>query len=170
MGKYNKTSSQPTGKLSSESSQSDEMQVSQGKQHANNAPLTLVEMEKLLKSMEDRIKAKLSDELSADQATIDRHDQTIQHIETSLSDIETRLATLESACLALSKENESLKLKTEDLENRSRRNNIRITGLPEKVEGMQPTAFTEIFLKELSVQRPSLPLQLLTGPIESPSP
>ena len=77
-------------------------------------------MEKLLKSMEDRIIAKLFDQLSADRATIDRHDRTIQHMETSLSDIETRLATLKCTCLALSKENESLKFETEDLENRSR--------------------------------------------------
>lgn len=96
------------------------MQASQDKQHANDTPLTQADMGKLLKSMEDRIIAKLSDQLSADQATIERHDQTIQHIKTSLSDIETRLATLKSTCLALSKENESLKLKTEDLENRLR--------------------------------------------------
>lgn len=124
------------------------MQASQDKQHANDTPLTQADMGKLLKSMEDRIIAKLSDQLSADQATIERHDQTIQHIKTSLSDIETRLATLKSTCLALSKENESLKLKTEDLENRLRWNNISITGLPEKVEGVQPTAFAEIFLEE----------------------
>lgn len=37
----------------------------------------------------------------------------------------------------------------DDLENSSRRNNIRKTGLPEKVEGMQPATFIEVFLKEL---------------------
>lgn len=148
MGKYNEKSSQPTDELSSESSQSDKMQASQDKQHANDAPLSLKDMEKLLKSMEDRIIAKLSDQLSADRATIDRHDQTIQHLETSLSDIETKLATLESTCLALSKENESLKRKTDDLENRSRQYNIRITGLHEKAEGVQTTSFAEIFLKQ----------------------
>lgn len=45
---------------------------------------TLADMEKLLKSMEDRIIAKLSDQLSADRATIDRHDPPIQQMELSL--------------------------------------------------------------------------------------
>lgn len=102
--------------------------------------------------MEDHIVAKLSDQLSADLATIDRHDQSIQHMETSLNDMETRLATLESTCIALSKDNDTHKSKIDDLENRSRRNNIRITGLPEKVEGTHPTAFMEVFLKEMSGQ------------------
>ncbi|XP_060790883.1 V-set and immunoglobulin domain-containing protein 10-like 2 [Neoarius graeffei] len=106
-------------------------------------------MEKLFKSIEDRIIAKLSSQLSADQATIDRHDQSIQHMEMSRNDMETRLATLESTCIALSKDNDALKFKIDDLENRSRRNNIRITGLPEKVEGAHLTAFMEVFLREM---------------------
>ena len=151
MGKPSKKQNQPTDEHSAENSQDDWSQASQAEQHANaanNAPLTLADMEKLLTSMEDRIIAKLSDQLSADRTTIDRHDQTIQHMEMALNDMETRLATLESTCLILSNENAALKLKTDYLENRSRRNNIRITGLPEKVEGSQPSAFTEIFLKE----------------------
>uniref|UniRef100_A0A3P8S1B4 L1 transposable element RRM domain-containing protein n=1 Tax=Amphiprion percula TaxID=161767 RepID=A0A3P8S1B4_AMPPE len=116
---------------------------------ANNAPLTPADMEKLLRSMEDRIIEKLSAQLFADRAIIERHDQTIQHMEVSLNDMETRLTTLESTCLALAKENDILKQKTEDLENRSRRNNIRIIGLPEKAEGQQPSSFTETLLKEL---------------------
>lgn len=124
------------------------MLTSQDESHASNPPLTLADMEKLLKAMEDRIITKLSDQLATDHATIERHDQTIQSMETSLNDMETRLTTLESTCLALSKENQSLRLKTDDLENRSRRNNIRITGVPERAEGGQPTAFMEALLKE----------------------
>lgn len=145
MGK-SKKQSQPTPEQSP--SKCDDMLTSQDEQHASNSPLTLADMEKLLKAMEDRIITKLSDQLSADHATIERHDQTIQGMETSLNDMETRLTTLESTCLALSKENQSLRLKTDDLENRSRRNNIRITGVPERAEGGQPTAFMEALLKE----------------------
>jgi len=146
MPKFNKNTNQATDGQSSENSQGEEMQASQTEQHASNAPLTLADMEKLLKAMEDCIEAKLSDQLSADWAIIDRHDQTVQHMETSLNHIEATLTSLESTCLALSKENEGLK--TDYLENRSRWNNIRITGLPEKVEGVQPTVFVEMFLKE----------------------
>ncbi|KAJ8383286.1 hypothetical protein AAFF_G00222220 [Aldrovandia affinis] len=98
--------------------------------------------------MEDRIIAKLSIQLSANRAIIDRYEQTIQEVETTLNDIESRLTTLKSICSALTKENEALTLKTDDLENRLRCNNIRIIDLPEKVEGSQPTSFIEIFLKE----------------------
>ena len=54
---------------------------------------------------------------------------------------------MESALTCLSKENKQLKLKVDDLENRSRRCNIRITGIPEKEEGKQPTSFMESFLQ-----------------------
>ena len=127
MGKPSKKQVQPT-EDTSEENQDVETQANQHEQHAtSNAPLTLADMETLLNSMEDRIVAKLSVQLSATRAIIDRHDQTIQQMETSLNDVETRLLTLESTCKALSRENETLKLKTDDLENRSRRNNICIT-------------------------------------------
>lgn len=57
---------------------------------------TLADMEKLLISMEDRIIAKLSDQLSADRATIDRHDPPIQQMELSLNDMEARLVSPDS--------------------------------------------------------------------------
>ena len=95
--------------------------------------MPLADMENLLNLTEERLTAKLSVQLSADRAIIDRHEQTIQHVKMSLNDMETRLLTLESICTALSRENEDLKLKTDDQENRLRRNNICITGLPEKM-------------------------------------
>lgn len=150
MGKSNKKQNQST-EGTTEDSHDVGRQANQNEPHtASNAPLTLADMEKLLNSMEDRILAKLSAQLSADRATIDRHDQTIQHMEMSLTDIDSRprLLSLEATCATLTRENEALKLKTDDLENRSRRNNIRITGLPEKVEGSHPTAFMEVFLAE----------------------
>lgn len=39
--------------------------------------------------------------------------------------------------------------KTEDIENRLRRNNVRTVGLPEKVEGRYPTAFIEQWLQDI---------------------
>lgn len=149
MGKPTKKQNQPA-EGSSDDNHDAGSQANQNEPHAaNNTPLTLADMEKLLNSMEDRIITKLSAQLSADRATIDRHDQTIQQMETSLNDMESRLLTLEATCATLSKDNEALKLKTDDLENRSRRNNIRVTGLPEKVEGSQPTVFMEVFLAEI---------------------
>lgn len=39
--------------------------------------------------------------------------------------------------------------KTDDIENRLKRNNVRIVGLPEKVEGRDPTALVEGWLQEI---------------------
>lgn len=65
------------------------MQAHQNEQHAtSNPPTNMADMEELLKSMEDRIRAKLSVQLFADWATINEHDWTIQHMEMSLNDME----------------------------------------------------------------------------------
>ena len=45
-----------------------------------------------------------------------------------------RLAELEKSCDALGVQNKLLKAKVIDLEGRSRRQNIKIVGLPEKIE------------------------------------
>lgn len=42
-----------------------------------------------------------------------------------------------------------LEARAEDAENRNRRNNLRILGLPEGAEGMDPTAFAEHLLQQL---------------------
>ncbi|KAF3855498.1 hypothetical protein F7725_016221 [Dissostichus mawsoni] len=82
MGKSTKKQSQPADDKSYESDTGDRTGASQNEEHvANHAPLTLAAMEKLFLSMEERIIAKLSVQLSADRATIDRHDQTIQGME-----------------------------------------------------------------------------------------
>lgn len=117
---------------------------------SNLAPsLTRADMEAMLLKSEERIISTLAAQFSADRARIDSHDQAIQDIETSMNDMQSRLMELENTCTSLKKENEVLKLKTDDLENRSRRNNIRITNLPEKVEGSRPTFFLAECLEEV---------------------
>lgn len=105
LGTMGKTRKQNQLATEQSPTESDDMLTSQDEQHASDSPLTITDMEKLLMAMEDRIITKLSDQLSAGRATIERHDQAIQDMETSLNDMETRLTTLESTCLALSKEN-----------------------------------------------------------------
>lgn len=50
-----------------------------------------------------------------------------------------------------------LESRAEDSENRSRRNNLRLVGLPEGAEGRDPTAFTETLLRALLPQAPFSP-------------
>lgn len=49
----------------------------------------------------------------------------------------------------LTESNAKLLAKVTDLESRSRRNNIRVVGIPESVEGPRPTAFFADMLKEV---------------------
>ncbi|KAI2661964.1 LINE-1 type transposase domain-containing protein 1 [Labeo rohita] len=81
-------------------------------------------------------------------STVTAHDQRIGSLESGLTEVSQRLEHLEAACSGLSKEKESLQLKVSDLEGRSRRQNVRIVGLPESIEGPRPT----IFFSELLVE------------------
>ncbi|KAJ4944614.1 hypothetical protein JOQ06_013157, partial [Pogonophryne albipinna] len=56
---------------------------------------------------------------------------------------------LENACSALKGDNETLKTKVADLEGRSRRQNLRIIGLPESIEGPRPSAFFSQLLVDI---------------------
>ncbi|KAJ8014425.1 hypothetical protein DPEC_G00040080 [Dallia pectoralis] len=56
-------------------------------------------------------------------------------------------------CAELAESNAKLRMKTSDLESRSRGNNIRIIGLPESIEGPRPTTFFAELLVELLGQQ-----------------
>lgn len=116
---------------------------------SDSPAVSLADIQKLLTGMEERIITNLSAQIASNHAAVVKHSQAIQDIETSMNDFEGRIATLESTVGNLLKENDQLKLKADDLENRSRRCNIRITGIPEKAEGPQPTSFIESFLGEV---------------------
>ncbi|KAI4830889.1 hypothetical protein KUCAC02_002490 [Chaenocephalus aceratus] len=60
-----------------------------------------------------------------------------------------RLRILEEKCAVLADSNAKLAAKTADLEGRSHRNNIRIIGLPESIEGPRPTTLFSELLVEL---------------------
>lgn len=77
------------------------------------------------------------------------HEVKLQEVGDSLTDVDARVVTLESLYSDLAQDNARMKLKLEDLENRSRQNNIRVIGVPERAEGARPTAFMETFLLEV---------------------
>lgn len=82
------------------------------------------------------------------RTTVESFTSRIQAVETSLQDVDDRVQTLESVCTRLSKENKSLMTKLDDLEGRSRRQNLRVIGIPEGLEGAQITKFMEDFFRE----------------------
>ena len=82
-------------------------------------------------------------------AALDSHNQMITTIENTLSTQSDEIAELTTRLDHLEKANAALTSKAEDLENRSRRQNIRIVGLPEGLEGGSPSEFISKLLRSV---------------------
>lgn len=75
------------------------------------------------------------------QTTVSSYGQRITSLETNADAVDGRLLSLEASYAELTATSEKLKVKAADLEARSRRNNARIVGLSESIEGPRPTKF-----------------------------
>lgn len=94
-----------------------------------------------------------NDELKASieplQRLVDSHEMTIRDLELSANDHSSRITELEAKVSKLDAEVTRLHGQCEDLESRSRRNNIRLVGIPEDSEGPKVTDFTARMLQEV---------------------
>ena len=70
-------------------------------------------------------------------------------VEGRISDLEDRMPPLIRETQNTSRLARAVDMRAEDFENRLRRNNVRIVGLPEKVEGRDPTQFVEQWMAEV---------------------
>ncbi|KAM9336985.1 uncharacterized protein ABDE67_020023 [Symphorus nematophorus] len=104
--------------------------------------------DKILKHINDRFD-KLDQTLQDVQRSQKELLEKVESVEEQVLDQENRLSGLEKAVSDLKKENSALKLKVDDLEGRSRRNNIKIIGIPEQEEGGKPTEFVEALIPKL---------------------
>ena len=91
----------------------------------------------------------LEEKLTQTQATVEGYNQRIVSVESNANLLEERVCLLEERCTTLADGNARLAAKTADLESRSRRDNIRIIGLPESIEGPRLTTFFSDMLVEL---------------------
>ncbi|KAJ4939396.1 hypothetical protein JOQ06_028845, partial [Pogonophryne albipinna] len=103
----------------------------------------------------------LTTTLNGLNSTVAGHGERIGSLEDNSNEVDRRLQHLENACSTLQQDNVLLKTKLADLEGRSRRQNIRIIGLPESLEGPRPTAFfsqllVDVFGKEVLSSPPEL--------------
>lgn len=105
-------------------------------------------IETMSKMMTDRFDT-LQESLATTQASLLSLGNRVKEIEEASSDYDRRLSTLEQTCTEMRAENTALRLKMTDLEARSRRQNIKIVGLPEKIENGRPTEFVTEFILEL---------------------
>lgn len=80
---------------------------------------------------------------------VDTHDARITTLETRVSDIEDSQQETRDNLSYLNKTLEAVKAKNEELEGRSRRNNIRLTGIPESTNIPNMELFVEGLLTEL---------------------
>lgn len=91
--------------------------------------------------------------VSAFGATLQAQSQAITKAEGRISDVETCSAVTKVALLSLLKEQRWLQEKVTDVESRSRRNNIRIYGVPEGSEGDSMIEFVERWLYGAPITR-----------------
>ncbi|RXN15687.1 putative transposase element L1Md-A101/L1Md-A102/L1Md-A2 [Labeo rohita] len=83
------------------------------------------------------------------QQMVESNTSTIKELERSSSDHSDRITELENLISTLNDRLTHLDAKCEYLEGRSRRNNIRLVGLPEGSEGSRPTEYVAQLLQEV---------------------
>lgn len=121
-----------------------------------DASLTLEAITTLLQQHRDELASEFKTSFNALDSKLDQVRQAqeeqaerVSSLELATEDLSQRVADLESTCAALREDNNQLKNKVTDLESRSRRQNIRVLGLPEDTESGRPTHFFSNLLCEL---------------------
>ena len=89
------------------------------------------------KTMTDRFDT-LEATLASTQASLVCLGNRMTEIEEANSSYDLRLSQVEQACMKMQTENHALRSKVIDLEARSRHQNIKIVGLPERIEKKTP--------------------------------
>ncbi|KAJ8002994.1 hypothetical protein DPEC_G00164760 [Dallia pectoralis] len=91
----------------------------------------------------------LSSSIDALRATVEAQGGRLKDVESGLSEYSDRLVRLEDTVSHLVKDNSRLRDKLDDLEFRSRRNNVRILNVPEKMELDDALTFVSSLLLEV---------------------
>ncbi|KAJ8016201.1 hypothetical protein DPEC_G00004730 [Dallia pectoralis] len=97
--------------------------------------------------------APLSSMLDGIRSTAEEQGRLMDAFEHDKCDYSDRIVALEETVARLSSENQQLKDKTDDLESRSRRCNLRIVGIPEKMERGDPVGFMTGFSRSVAKKR-----------------
>lgn len=120
------------------------------KEKRDEAPATAVasmpSLVKLLEEHRDALSKEFKSAITSLEAKLDFVQETVTDHGNRLTSLEANANQLsdkmeEAKCAAMEGSYNKLKAKAIDLESRSRRNNIRIAGLPESIEGARPTDF-----------------------------
>ena len=134
------------------------------------SPLTLemliIELEKSRKSTTAELTvslnvalAPINSALEPIAATVAKHTSTISEMEAALSthsdyitSLEHDVVELRSKLTSMTEENGALQATVEDLVSHSKRQNLRVIGLPEDIEGNNPRHFMADLFKEVAAE------------------
>lgn len=97
----------------------------------------------------ERLPATAADFKVVMQAIIDSFRGRMNEVKQRVSQPEDTVCDQGADLHTLKTKLKALETRTEDAENRNRRNNLRVLGLPEGAEGTDPTAFSERLLQQL---------------------
>lgn len=95
------------------------------------------------------VKKEITAALGPLESKITAQSQTIANLEEAANSHDEQLTSLNATVAVLESRVESLSQKCEDLEGRSRLNNIRLVGVPEGAEGSRPTEFIAKLIQNL---------------------
>lgn len=138
----------------------------------------LLEVHSSLKTIDSKIDA-LSSGLEAVKKKVNKHETRLDTLENRLSDTQDHQSESRSQITSLEKEMIVVKAKNEDLELRSRRNNVHILGLPEStaisrmgpyIENLLRTLFGPVLSSVMTVDRTHHSLGPRSAPGASPRP
>lgn len=98
-----------------------------------------------IKEMDKRVTSKIDDVMSAVKEVKER----VKEAEERISGAEDEIVQLSARANSLESQVKKLTEKVDDMENRNRRNNLRLVGLPEKEEGSDACAFLEAWIPKI---------------------
>lgn len=123
----------------------------------------LKEVKTYLREIDTNIDS-LASRLDRVSRKVDKHESKIADLETRVSDVEDSQTTVHTNLTLIQKNLAEIKAKNEDLEGRSRRNNVRILGVPESTNIHNMEQYVEGLFKELFGETYQ-PCSWLRGPI-----
>ncbi|KAJ8010153.1 hypothetical protein DPEC_G00072020 [Dallia pectoralis] len=106
-------------------------------------------IEAILKPAIDAAMGPITSVLDGIGVAVEAQGRQISDLELGLSDYSDRAVALELAVTRLSSECRQMADKIDDLESRPRRCNLRVVGVPERLEGVDPVAFMSGFFTEV---------------------
>lgn len=115
---------------------------------ATDSTAILSAIQTMNNGMNDRFNS-LEATLSQLQTALSETTSRIADLESVKAEHESRISDLEASFQEILSANKALRAKLDDLEGRSRRQNIKIVGLPENVESGRPTEFVEKLIPNL---------------------